>query len=98
MEEISDDNAYAQRMLREDVADKVIKRDVLSLFHIRSPLLMEKLFPYLCMNSTENFNATTAAKKLENISITTIDSYIKALEMSNLFYLARPMDVAAKAF
>ncbi len=37
---LSDDDMYAQRMLREDVVDKVIKRDVLSLFNIRSPLLM----------------------------------------------------------
>lgn len=93
---LSDDDMYAQRMLREDVVDKVIKRDVLSLFHIRSPLLMEKLFLYLCMNSTEIFNATTAAKELENTSVATIDSYISALEMSNLIYLAKPMDVGSK--
>lgn len=93
---LSDDDVYAQRMLREDVVDKVIKRDVLSLFNIRSPLLMEKLFLYLCMNSTEIFNATTAAKELENTSITTVESYIKALEMSNLIYLAKPMDVGSK--
>ena len=93
---LSDDDAYAQRMLREDVVDKVIKRDVLSLFNIRSPLLMEKLFLYLCMNSTEIFNATTAAKELEDTSIATIDNYIKALEMSNLIYLAKPMDVGSK--
>ena len=92
---LSDDDAYAQRMLREDVVDKVIKRDVLSLFNIRSPLLMEKLFLYLCMNSTEIFNATTAAKELENISLTTIDSYINALEMSNLIYLEKPMTVGS---
>lgn len=59
---LSDDDIYAQRMLREDVVDKVIKRDVLTLFNIRSPLLMEKLFLYLCMNSTEIFSVTTAAK------------------------------------
>ena len=93
---LSDDDVYAQRMLREDVVDKVIKRDVLSLFNIRSPLLMEKLFLYLCMNSTEIFNATTAAKELENTSIATMESYIKALEMSNLIYLAKPMDVGSK--
>lgn len=93
---LSDDDVYAQRMLREDVVDKVIRRDVLSLFNIRSPLLMEKLFLYLCMNSTEIFNATTAAKELENTSITTVESYIKALEMSNLIYLAKPMDVGSK--
>lgn len=57
---------------------------------------MEKLFLYLCMNSTEIFNATTAAKELENTSIVTIESYIKALEMSNLIYLAKPMDVGSK--
>ncbi len=93
---LSDDDAYAQRMLREDVVDKVIKRDVLSLFNIRSPLLMEKLFLYLCMNGAEIFNATTAAKELENTSIITVESYIKALEMSNLIYLAKPMDVGSK--
>ncbi|MBD5462868.1 MAG: ATP-binding protein [Lachnospiraceae bacterium] len=93
---LSDDDAYAQRMLREDVVDKVIKRDVLTMFNIRSPLLMEKLFLYLCMNSTEIFNATTAAKELENISVLTIESYIEALEMSNLIYLAKPMDVGSK--
>ena len=93
---LSDDDAYAQRMLREDVVDKVIKRDVLSLFNIRSPLLMEKLFLYLCMNGTEIFNATTAAKELENTSVATVESYIKALEMSNLIYLAKPMDVGSK--
>ena len=93
---MSDDDIYAQRMLREDVVDKVIKRDVLTLFNIRSPLLMEKLFLYLCMNSTEIFSVTTAAKELENTSVSTIDGYIEALEMSNLIYLAKPMDVGSK--
>ena len=93
---LADDDKYAQRMLREDVVDKVIKRDVLSLFNIRSPLLMEKLFLYLCMNSTEIFSASSAAKELENTSVSTIDSYINALEMSNLIYVAKPMDVGSK--
>lgn len=93
---LSDDDMYAQKMLREDVADKVIKRDVLTLFNIRSPLLMEKLFLYICMNSTEIFNASTAAKELDNTSVVTIDSYIDALVMSNLIYLAKPMNVGSK--
>lgn len=93
---LSDDDTYAQRMLREDVVDKVIKRDVLTLFNIRNPILMEKLFLYLCMNSTKIFSVSTAAKELENTSVSTIDSYIEALEMSNLIYLAKPMDVGSK--
>lgn len=93
---LSDDDVYAQRMLREDVVDKVIKRDVLTLFNIRSPILMEKLFLYLCLNSSELFNATTAAKELENTSVATIENYIDALEMSNLIYQAKPVDVGSK--
>ena len=93
---LSEDDLYAQRMLREDVVDKVIKRDVLTLFNIRSSLLMEKLFLYLCMNATGIFSVTTAAKELENTSVSTLDSYIEALEMSNLIYLAKPMDVGSK--
>lgn len=93
---LSDDDTYAQRMLREDVVDKVIKRDVLCLFNIRSPLLMEKLFLYLCMTSTEIFNASTAAKELDSISVPTIESYLDALRMSNLIYIAKPMDVGSK--
>lgn len=93
---LSDDDIYAQRMLREDVVDKVIKRDVLSLFKIRNPLLMEKLFLYLCMNGTEIFNATTASKELENISVNTIENYIEALLMSNLIYVSKPVDVGSK--
>ena len=93
---LSDDDVYAQRMLREDVVDKVIKRDVLTLFNIRSPILMEKLFLYLCLNSSELFNATTAAKELENTSVATMENYIDALEMSNLIYQAKPVDVGSK--
>ena len=93
---LSDVDVYAQRMLREDVVDKVIKRDVLTLFNIRSPILMEKLFLYLCLNSSELFNATTAAKELENTSVATIENYIDALEMSNLIYQAKPVDVGSK--
>ncbi len=72
-------------------ADKVIKRDVLSLFNIRSPLLMEKLFLYLCINSTQIFSVTTAAKELENTSVSTLESYMDALVMSNLIYLTKPV-------
>lgn len=93
---LSDDDAYAQRMLREDVADKVIKRDVLSLFSVRNPLLLEKLFLYLCINSSEIFNAQKASKELENISVITLENYIGFLENSNLIYRSNPINVGSK--
>lgn len=47
---------------------------------------------YLCMNATEIFSAATAAKVLENISVSTIVNYIETLEMSNLIYLSKTMN------
>jgi predicted AAA+ superfamily ATPase len=94
---LSDDDAYAQRMLREDVVDKVIKRDVLTLFNVRNPISMEKLFLYLCINSSGIFNKQTAAGVLENISVTTIEDYVRFLEMSNLIYCSNPIKVGGKA-
>ena len=94
---LSGDDAYAQRTLREDVVDKVIKRDVLALFNVRSPLSMEKLFLYLCMNSSGIFNRQTAAQELENISVSTIESYVSFLEKSNLIYISEPVMVGKNA-
>ncbi|MCR5150176.1 MAG: ATP-binding protein [Clostridiales bacterium] len=94
---LSTDDIYAQRMLREDVVDKVIKRDIMTLFNIRSPLLMEKLFLYLCIKSSEIFSITTAARELENTSIPTIEGYIDALDKSNLIYQAKPLNIGGKA-
>jgi predicted AAA+ superfamily ATPase len=94
---LSDDDAYAQRILREDVVDKVIKRDVLTLFNIRNPLSMEKLFLYLCMNSSGIFNKQAASSALENISTVTIEDYVRFLEMSNLIYVSHLVNVGGKS-
>ncbi|MDR1291825.1 MAG: ATP-binding protein [Clostridiales Family XIII bacterium] len=94
---LADDDSYAQRMLREDVVDKVIKRDVMSLFNIRNPLSMEKLFLYLCMHSSCIFNKQTTASALENIGVSTIEDYIRFLEMSNLIYISHPVSVGSKS-
>ncbi|MDR2657142.1 MAG: ATP-binding protein [Oscillospiraceae bacterium] len=94
---LTNDDAYGQRMLREDVVDKVIKRDVLLLFNVRNPLSMEKLFLYLCMTSSEIFNKRTASKELDNIGVQTIEDYVEFLERSNLIYVSYPMMVGTKA-
>lgn len=93
---LAKDDRYAEKTLREDVVDKVLKRDALTLFNIRSPLLMEKLFLYLCVNSTNIFSATAAAKELENVSVATLENYLEALQASNLIYLAPPINVGSK--
>lgn len=94
---LAQDDFYAQQVLQEDVVDKVIKRDVLTLFNIRSPLTLEKLFVYLCIHSTQLFNAATAAREIGNVSVVTLENYLEALEMSNLIYVANPVQVGGKA-
>jgi predicted AAA+ superfamily ATPase len=58
---------------------------------------MEKLFLYLCMNSSGIFNKQTAAKELGDISVSTIEDYIGFLEKSNLIYVSNPVMVGKKA-
>jgi predicted AAA+ superfamily ATPase len=94
---MSTDDEYAQRMLREDVVDKVIKRDVLTLYNVRNPLSMEKLFLYLSMNSSELFSAQTASRELDGISVKTVEDYIGFLEKSNLIYISPPLKVGSRA-
>jgi len=76
---LSSDDAFSQRMLREDVVDKVIKRDVLTLFNVRNPLQLEKVFLYLCMNSSSIINITTMSKELDGMNKSTLASYIEFL-------------------
>ena len=45
---LSKDDIYAQRILREDIVDKALKRDLPSLYPIRNITDIEKVFLYLC--------------------------------------------------
>ncbi|HYE81670.1 MAG TPA: ATP-binding protein [Clostridia bacterium] len=93
---LSSDDAFSQRMLREDVVDKVIKRDVLTLFNVRNPLQLEKVFLYLCMNSSNIINITTMSKELDGMNKSTVMSYIEFLKESNLIYISDPVGVDGK--
>lgn len=93
---LSNDDSYAQRMLREDVVDKVLKRDMPFLFNIRNPALLDKLFIYLCTTSSEIFNSQSTAKELTDVTIATLENYLTYLEKSNLIYISKPMDVGSK--
>lgn len=93
---LSDDDFDAQRILREDVVDKVLKRDIPSLFNIRNSALLEKVFLYLCFNSSNIINTSTISKELDGTPRATIDSYIEYLERANLIYRSMPVGLAGK--
>jgi len=93
---LSKDDFYAQRMLREDVVDKVLKRDIPSLFNIRNAAVLEKVFLYLCFNSSNIINITTMSKELDNTSAATVSNYIQFLERANLIYVSYPVSLNGK--
>ncbi|MFZ5626125.1 MAG: ATP-binding protein, partial [Bacillota bacterium] len=93
---LSKDDYYAQRMLREDVVDKVLKRDIPSLFNIRNAAVLEKVFLYLCFNSSQIINITTMSKELDNTPSVTVSNYIQFLEQANLIYISYPVSLDGK--
>jgi hypothetical protein len=89
------DAAFCQRLLREDVVERVLKRDMTALFGIRNVNDLERLFTYLCLNSGGIFATQTCAKEL-GASTSTISSYLEALELANLIYRLQPTAVGGK--
>ncbi len=77
----------AQMLLREDVADKVLKRDIPSLFDVRNSLQLEKIFLYLCLHSGSIINMAEMCKKLEGVTMPTLLRYIQYLIDANLIYI-----------
>jgi len=94
---LASDDREAQRILREDVVDKVIKRDLLMLFNVRNPLQLEKVFLYLCMNSSNLINFATMSKELDDMNKATLANYVELLKQSNLIYISEPIGLEGKS-
>ena len=86
----------AQMLLREDVADKVLKRDIPSLFNVRNSLQLEKIFLYLCLHSGSIINMAEICKKLEGVTLPTLTNYIQYLIDANLIYICHNSSYTGK--
>ena len=86
---LADGLALGQRVLREDVIDKVLKRDVPALFGVRNVLDLEKLFVYLCKHSGGIFSSTDCANALGS-SRPTVLSYLETLQAAKPTSSASP--------
>lgn len=93
---LSDNDIMAQQIMREDVVDKVLKRDLPSLYNIRNATELERIFLYLCNVSSEIVSIEAIAKELSGVSRPTVENYIQYLESANLIYLSLPVDMAGK--
>ncbi|WP_108671384.1 ATP-binding protein [Peribacillus acanthi] len=92
---VTQDISFAQKVIREDVVDKVIKRDIVSLFNVRNVAEFEKIFLYLCMTSSNIVVQDTIAKEV-GVSRQTISNYLELLEQANLIYSSRPIEMKGK--
>ncbi len=93
---LADNDLMAQQIMREDVVDKVLKRDLPSLYSIRNATELERIFLYLCNVSSEIVSIDAITKELNGVSRTTVENYIQYLESANLIYLSWPVDMAGK--
>ena len=93
---LADNDLLAQQVMREDVVDKVLKRDLPSLYSIRNATELERIFLYLCNVSSEIVSIEAIAKELSGVSRPTVENYIQYLESANLIYQSWPVDMAGK--
>lgn len=93
---LADNDILAQQIMREDVVDKVLKRDLPSLYNIRNATELERIFLYLCNVSSEVVSIEAIAKELSGVSRPTVENYIQYLESANLIYQSWPVNMAGK--
>lgn len=93
---LADNDLFAQQIMREDVVDKVLKRDLPSLYKIRNATELERIFLYLCNVSSEIVSIDAIAKELSGVSRPTVENYIRYLESANLIYQSLPVETSGK--
>jgi uncharacterized protein len=79
----------AQRLLREDIIDKVLKRDMTALFGVRRILELEQTFLYLCMHDGGLLDMPALCGNLE-VKRPTAQNFIELLEATHLIYRLQP--------
>jgi predicted AAA+ superfamily ATPase len=84
-----DSITQAQRLLREDIIDKALKRDMTALFGVRRILDLEHTFLYLCMHDGGLLNISDLSNSLE-VKRPTAQHFIELLEACHLIYRLPP--------
>jgi len=79
----------AQRLLREDIIDKVLKRDMTALFGVRRVLDLEHTFLYLCMHDGGLLDVADLCANLE-VKRPTAQNFIELLESAHVIYRLAP--------
>jgi len=79
----------AQKLLREDIVDKVLKRDMTALFGVRRVIELEQVFLYLCLHDGGLLDMPGLCKNLQ-LKRPTVSNFIDLLEATHLIYRLMP--------
>jgi len=79
----------AQKLLREDIVDKVLKRDMTALFGVRRVLELEHVFLYLCLHDGGQLDLPQLCSGLQ-LKRPTVTNFIDLLESTHLIYRLMP--------
>jgi len=93
---LAKDDLLAQAIMREDVVDKVLKRDIPALYNIRNATELERIFLYLCYYSSNIIVIDAIARELDGVSRGTVNDYIDYMESANLIYRSYPVEMGGK--
>lgn len=89
------ETSFAQRMLREDVVDKVLKRDMAAFYGISKLQELEKLFVYLCLHTGGLINEVLLSREL-SIDRQTLRKFLDCLEGAHLVRSVAGVDITGK--
>jgi uncharacterized protein len=80
---------WAQKLLREDIVDKVLKRDMTALFGVRRVVELEHTFLYLCLHDGGILDLVTMASSL-GVPKPTVQNFIELLVAVHLAHKLPP--------
>lgn len=86
-----DDLDLSQKLLREDIVDKVLKRDMTAIYNIRNVNELEKLFIFLCLQSGNIITVQSSCQELKSAR-PTIENHIQLLSLANIIYVSDLVD------
>ncbi|MDR3673600.1 MAG: ATP-binding protein [Holophaga sp.] len=86
---LMDSLTMAQKLLREDIVDKVLKRDMTALFGVRRIVELEHTFLYLCLHDGDLLDLPQLCSNL-GLKRSTVMSFIDLFEATHLIYRLKP--------
>jgi predicted AAA+ superfamily ATPase len=79
----------AQKLLREDIVEKVLKRDMTALFGVRRILELEQVFLYLCLHDGSLLKIPELCSSLQ-LQRNTVGHFIDLLDETHLIHRLLP--------